>query len=134
MPIDIEQDYELPGDEDEETTKTFKDFAAEDVDDVFFCLDEFADTHNIDGVDMPAVVETDALKDHSAHWEAGAKQNFDTGLYDTVLVLYVKVKDYGEKPKVGRELILDEDPEMFQVLEVDETAGVYCMKIGRARL
>lgn len=134
MPIDVEQDYELPGEEDEEILKTFKDFAAEDVDEVFFCLDEFADMHNIDGKDMPAMLESDELKDHSAHWEAGAKQNFDTGLYDTVLVLYVKAKDYGPKPKVKKKLILDKDPKMFQVLEVEETVGVYRMKIGRARL
>jgi len=134
MPVDVNQEYEVPGGEDEETAKTFKDFAAEDVDEVFFCLDEFAETHNIDGKDMPAVIETDQLKDHSAHWEAGAKQNFDTGLYDAVLTLYVKAEDYGAKPKIKKKLILDKDPKMFQVLDVTEESGVYRMQIGRARL
>jgi len=134
MPIDVDQDYELPSEEDEKAFKTFKDFAAQDVDSVFFCLDEFADMHNIDGKEMPAVVETDELKDHSSHWEAGAKQNFDTGLYDTVLVLYVKAKDYGAKPKIKKKLILDKDPKMFQVLDVSEESGVYRMQIGRSRL
>lgn len=134
MPVDVEQDYELPGEEDEEIIKTFKDFVAEDVEDVFFCLDEFAETHNIDGTDMPVMLETDALQDHSAHWEAGSKQNYDEGLYDAHMVLYVKAKDYGDAPKVGKALYLDEDPEMWEIKDFASVSGVYCMTLGRVRL
>ena len=48
------------------------------------------------------IVDDQRLKEHSAHWEAGAKQNFDTGLYTAYTVLYIRVSDYGPKPKVGK--------------------------------
>jgi len=129
---DIEQDYELP--DINENVKTFKDFAAEDIDETFFCLDEFAETHNIDGKDMPVVIEGDDLKDHASHWEAGAKQNFDTGLYDAVLNLYIKVSDYGKKPKVGKTLDFDGGLTRYRVLSCKEDAGVYLIKAGRLRM
>lgn len=134
MPVDVDQDYELPSNEDEEVIKTFKEYMAEDVDDVFFDLDEFAETHNIDGTDMPAVVEADKLQDHSAHWEAGSKQNYDEGLYDAHMVLYVKAADYGDPPKIGKALYLDEDAEMWEIKDFTVEAGVYRMVIGRVRL
>lgn len=134
MPIDVEQDYELPSDEDEEIAKTFKEYADEDVDDVFFDLDEFAETHNIDGTDMPVMVETDKMQDHSSHWEAGSKQNYDNGLYDAHMTLYVKAADYGDAPKIGKALYLDEDPEMWTIDDWSEEGGVYIIQIVRIRL
>lgn len=133
MPVDVEQDYELPSEE-EETAKTFKDYMAEDVENIFFCLDEFAETRNIDGKDMPVMVEADQLKDHSSHWEAGSKQNYDEGLYDAHMILYVKAADYGDPPKIGKALYLDEDAEMWTVEDFTVEAGVYRMAIGRVRL
>jgi len=131
---DIEQEYELPGEEDEEIIKTFKDFAAGDIDEVFFCLDEFAETHNIDGTDMPVVLETDKVADRASHWEAGAKQNFDTGLYNATLTLYVKAADYGKRPKVGKTLIFDGGAAQYRVLNWREDAGVYLMNVERVRM
>ena len=45
------------------------------------------------------IVDDQRLKEHSAHWEAGAKQNFDTGLYTAYTVLYIRVSDYGQSRK-----------------------------------
>ena len=44
------------------------------------------------------------MREHAAHWEAGAKQNFDTGLYDSYRILYISVEDYGEMPLERRPL------------------------------
>lgn len=129
---DIEQDYELP--EEQEEIKTFKDFADEDIDDVFFCLDEFAETHNIDGEDMPVVIEADKISERASHWEGGAKQNFDTGLYNSTLTLYVKAEDYGKKPKVGKVLNFDKGAVQYRVLTWREDAGVYLMTVERIRM
>lgn len=59
---------------------TFKDCVAADIDAAFFEENEHADRHTVDGKDVLIVLEDDDLREHSAHWEAGAKQNFDTGL------------------------------------------------------
>lgn len=60
---------------------TFKDCVAADIDAAFFEENEHADRHTVDGKDVLIVLEDDDLREHSAYWEAGAKQNFDTGLY-----------------------------------------------------
>ena len=57
---------------------TFKDCAAADIDAAFFEQDEHADWHTVDGKDALVIVDDQRLKEHSAHWEAGAKQNFDS--------------------------------------------------------
>lgn len=67
---------------------TFKDCVAADIDAAFFEENEHADRHTVDGKDVLIVLEDDDLREHSAHWEAGAKQNFDTGLYTAHTILY----------------------------------------------
>lgn len=57
---------------------TFKGCVAADIDAAFFEENEHADRHTVDGKDVLIVLEDDDLREHSAHWEAGAKQNFDT--------------------------------------------------------
>ena len=78
---------------------TFKDCATADIDAAFFEQDEHADWHTVDGKDALVIVDDQRLKEHSAHWEAGAKQNFDTGLYTAYTVLYIRVSDYGRSRK-----------------------------------
>ena len=102
--FDLTQDYENA---DQEKRRTFKDFASEDISTVFFNGDEHADLHNVDGKDVLVILEKSDVRDHSAHWEAGAKQNFDTGLYNRHIILYIRVEDYGPKPKQGKLLTLD---------------------------
>ena len=63
---------------------TFKDCVAADIDAAFFEENEHADRHTVDGKDVLIVLEDDDLREHSAHWEAGAKQNFDTGAHHPV--------------------------------------------------
>ena len=80
-------------------TATFKGCMAADIDAAFFEENEHADRHTVDGKDVLIVLEDDDLREHSAHWEAGAKKNFDTGLYTAHTILYIRVEDYGPKRK-----------------------------------
>ena len=82
------------------------------------------------------IVDDQRLKEHSAHWEAGAKQNFDTGLYTAYTVLYIRVSDYGQKPKVGKHLVLDKGTNRqrsYTILNCEEEAGVYRISMERTR-
>ena len=82
------------------------------------------------------IVDDQRLKEHSAHWEAGAKQNFDTGLYTAYTVLYIRVSDYGPKPKVGKHLVLDKGTNRqrsYTILNCEEEAGVYRISMERTR-
>ncbi len=102
---------------------TFKDCAAADIDAAFFEQDEHADWHTVDGKDALVIVDDQRLKEHSAHWEAGAKQNFDTGLYTAYTVLYIRVSDYGPKPKVGKHLCSGQRDEPAAVVHHPQLRG-----------
>ena len=127
--FDLVQDYE---DADQEKRRTFKDFAFSDIGAVFFNGDEHAKEHNVDGKDVLVILEKDNVRDHSAHWEAGAKQNFDTGLYNRHIILYIRVEDYGPKPKQGKLLTLDKKL-TYLIQKCGEESGVYRMTMERTR-
>ena len=126
---DLTQDYENA---DQEKRRTFKDFASKDISAVFFNGDEHADLHNVDGKDVLVILEKSDVRDHSAHWEAGAKQNFDTGLYNRHIILYIRVEDYGPKPKQGKLLTLDKKI-AYSIQKCDDEGGIYRMTMERVR-
>ena len=128
--MDLEQDYG-PGAEPKEKMLTFKDCAAADIDDVFFNTDEFADEHTINGKKLLAVLDENTLMDRSAHWEGGAKQSFDQGLYKADAKLFVKCRELGGRPKVSSPMIVD--GKKYLVGNVDEEAGVYSVELVRVR-
>lgn len=127
--FDLTQDYENA---DQEKRRTFKDFASEDISAVFFNGDEHADLHNVDGKDVLVILEKSDVRDHSAHWEAGAKQNFGTGLYNRHIILYIRVEDYGPKPKQGKLLMLDKKI-AYSIQKCDDEGGIYRMTMERVR-
>lgn len=91
--LDVDQNYGTP-----ETPKplpTFKDCVAQDVQTVFFNLNEFAEERYIDDKGLiPCITQHPGVLERAAHWEGGAKQSFDQGMYKADLLLYVKQKDY----------------------------------------
>lgn len=127
--MDVEQDYG-PGTEPEKKL-TFKDCAAADIDVVFFNTDEFADEHTVNGKTLLVVWDDNTLADRGAHWEGGAKQSFDQGLYKADARLYVKVKELGGKPKVNSPMLVD--GKKYIVSNVDEESGVYAVELVRVR-
>lgn len=135
--FDLIQDYGDKSEDAEASSLCFKDFAKMDVDDTFFNGNEHADLHTIDGGKEVLVIfeETD-LRERSAHWEAGAKQNFDTGLYTAHAILYIRVEDYGPKPAVGKRLVMDEGTDFqrtYTIKKCADEAGVFRMILERTR-
>ena len=119
-----------------ESEPAFKRFAAADVDSVFLNVMEHADLHLVDGKPAKIIMEEDSLKPHNAHWEAGAKQSFDSGLYTAHTILYIRVEDYGPKPKVNKPLVLDGGTKLqrtFAVISCEDERGIYRMKLERTR-
>jgi len=118
------------------TPPTFKDCVAADIDLAFFNGNEHADLHKVDGTEYLVIVEEEDVREHSAHWEAGAKQNFDTGLYNAHTILFIRVKDYGPRPKIGKYLVLDEGTDhkrSYKIVHCEEDCGVYRMTMERVR-
>ena len=135
--FELDQIYTIEEPETEWAAPTFKDCAAKDIDLCFFDITEHADLHGVDEKkNIPIVLEEDDLRQKSSHWEGGAKQNFDTGLYTAHTILYIKKSDYGPRPKIGKLLILDKDtPEQrnYKILLCREEGGVYRMTLDRVR-
>ena len=133
--FDVEQHF---GEEPPKEWKrpTFKDCAEADIKLTFFNEDEHAEWHNVDGVDALIVLDDVDVREHAAHWEAGAKQNFDTGLYDAYRILYIHASDYGEMPQVGNLVTIDEgtkDEQLFDLVSCEDEGGVYRMVLERVR-
>lgn len=132
--FEIEQEVGVPDNKPEK--RTFKDFAAADICLAFFNAAEHAEYRTVDGKKALVIVEDQELREHSARWEAGAKQNFDTGLYTAHTVLYIRVDDYGPKPKIGKQLVLDAgtgQQRTYSIQTCQEESGIYRMTMARTR-
>lgn len=115
---------------------TFKEAATADIKNVFFCGDEHAELRTVDGKEALVILEENTVKERSSHWEAGAKQNFDTGLYSARSILYIATDDYGPKPKVGKQLVLgigDGKTRTYEIKNCEEEAGVFRITMERTR-
>ena len=128
--LTAEQVYGIP--ERPNELPVFKDYLQGDVEHVLFNLDEFAETRLVDGKEMPIITQKPGVNPYDAHWQAGAKQSFDEGLYRADLILYVKEKDYGPMPKSGKLIRLDKKRDYF-VKECSLKMGVYRMELERVR-
>lgn len=118
------------------TPPIFKDCVAADIDLTFFEQDEHAEWRTVDDKKVLVILEDVALKERQAHWEAGAKQNFDTGLYTSVSTLFIRVADYGPKPKIGKPLVMDKGTQVqrtYSIINCEEEAGIYKITMERTR-
>ena len=122
--------------EDEDHKRTFKDFVKKDIDFTFFNEDEHAEEHTVDGKKALIVLEEDDLRHYNSHWEWGKKGSMDDGLYLTHTILQIRVEEYGPRPKIGKELVLDKNTNKqrtFRILQCREEEGVYRMTMERVR-
>lgn len=103
--------------------------ALADIDSVFF--QEFVEQHKIDGKPVDIVPYEMTLKERKAHWEAGAKQNFDQGLYLSAKRFFIRKEDYGAAPKVGKLMEYDGICHMIRSCQTEH--GMYLMEIERVR-
>ena len=134
MAFDLDQHYGNPPEE--RKRLTFKDCAHNDIFDTFLNTDEHAEVHTVDGKEMKVILEDNRIQIHSSHWEGGAKQNFDTGLYDALVIIYIAVEDYGPKPKSGRLIVLDKGTDRqrtYVIKTCEEEDGFYRMTVDRVR-
>ena len=134
MALFVETEFAPPGEE-EWKAHTFKDCVAKDIDLAFFNNAEHAEMHNVDGKDCLVIIDESSARTHAAHWEAGGKQNFDTGLYDAHTILYIKCEDYEPKPKIGKLLVLDAKTlkRTYTINHCKEEDGVFRMTLERVR-
>lgn len=113
------------------TRRTFAQQAACDVGEVFFNGDEHATLHTVNGKEMLVILDENELLDRSAHWEGGAKQSFDQGLYRANKLFYVQKEVFGARPKINSPLTLD--GRKYSVSDCTLEDGVYAISLVRIR-
>ena len=120
--LDVDQNYGTP-----ETPKpfpTFKECVAQDVQNVIFNSNEFAEERYIDDKLMLCITQHPGVLERPAHWEGGAKQSFDQGMYKADLLLFVKQKDYGPMPKSGKQINLGQETDLQHQIMLPESGYV----------
>ena len=105
---------------------------AQDVQNVIFNPNEFAEERYIDDKLMLCITQHPGVLERPAHWEGGAKQSFDQGMYKADLLLFVKQKDYGPMPKSGKQITLDKK-RIYNIKSCSLKAGMYRMELERVR-
>ncbi len=104
----------------------FKDIIARDVHQTFLNIDEFSDTHKVNGVDMPVQIDTNEQIER----EKRMNQNAD-GIYTNQKLIYVASADFGAMPKQGA--ILNLDGKIYRVVDAVDEYGIYSITIEANR-
>lgn len=99
--------------------KTFKDFVQSDLD-VFLNLDEFADMHNLDGVDVPLVI-VESQSNDDVNGFPREQLYASQEVFKQLKTIYVKSADYF-LPKVDSVITLDGDE--YYVDDASESNGM----------
>ena len=105
---------------------SFKAAIESDVSAVFFDLEEFADTHEVDGKNIPAMIDD---MEH-VNREKRFKSHMD-GIHARQVLLYVSAADFGPLPAQGRLLTLD--GRRYSVVDATDEGGVYAISLEANR-
>lgn len=104
----------------------FKDIIKADVHNVFLNLEEFADTHTVNGTDMAVLIDNNEQIER----EKRNNQNMD-GIFTNQRLIYVAASDFGPLPKQGGLLTLDK--RTFRVADAIDEDGIYSITLEANR-
>lgn len=103
----------------------FKEQLQSDLSSVWFSeLEEFWETHNVNGTNMSVVVDNDELIRRSAKRVYTAS---DSGLYVGHKLVMVRATEYGAKPAIGNQILFDN--RRMKVVDVDSQSGLYVIEL-----
>ncbi len=104
----------------------FKDVIKADVHKVFLNVEEFSDTHVINGVEMPVQIDSNEQIEREKRFN----QNMD-GIYKNQKLIYVSASDFGPMPKQGS--ILTMDKRTYRVADAIDEGGIYSITLEANR-
>ena len=85
---------------------SFKSIAHDDISDVFLNMEEFADTHNLNGTECTAIVQEVVINDDLTT-ETAAAAKYTDAMYGSGCVINVKKEDLPYVPETGDTFRLD---------------------------
>lgn len=107
----------------------FKDIIKADAHNVFLNLEEFADTHTVNGTDMAVLIDNNEQIEREKR-EKRNNQNMD-GIFTNQRLIYVAASDFGPLPKQGSLLTLDK--RTFRVVDAIDEDGIYSITLEANR-
>lgn len=105
---------------------TFKEQIARDNATVFLNLDEFADTHIINGTEMPCLIDNNEMIDREKRYQY-KRSLYADGVYLKELLIYVRAEDFGPLPAVGRVLFVDK--KSYVISDAIDEDGIYSLSL-----
>ena len=102
--------------------KSFKEILNQDIENVFLNTLEFADIHNVVWKDMPVQVDDNEVIER----EKKERSHMD-GLYVKQKLIYVKAKDFGSLPAIGRQIRLD--GKRYLITDSTDEYGIYTITL-----
>ncbi len=109
-------------------SENFKQIAAADIADVFFNLEEFGETHQIDGKLMTVIV--DGLEVVERSKKQSERGRID-GIFKKQVLLYISRKDMGSLPPIGCQIMLDSSK--YLVMDAIDEGGVFSITLGAVK-
>ena len=106
---------------------SFKDLIQADVYSVFLNVDEFADVHTVDGKRMHVIFDKNELINRQPNAQ------YTEGLYIGDLLMYVPAREFGPRPKIGRQIVLD-GKKQYRVIDCTDEEGVYSITLEAVRI
>lgn len=104
----------------------FKDIIKADIHNVFLNMEEFADTHMVNGTEMAVLIDNNEQIER----EKRINQNMD-GIFTNQRLIYVAAADFGPLPKQGSILTLDK--RTFRVADAIDEDGIYSITLEANR-
>ncbi len=123
--FDVDFDGIFDSEGNEIKIETFKNSVDYDVKNIFFNLDEFAETHLVGGTKIPIVIDNDRMNELIE-----SKFTPLDMVYEEMILFYVNKESLDFIPKVNGQLFFDGD--LYQIIDVaDDGFGVLTITIGR---
>jgi hypothetical protein len=111
---------------------TFKEILIDDLDETFFNLDEFAETHNVDGRNIEVVITDVQFTNASTGMSKKALNPKESAINLSKYLLFIRDKDARGRYTVNAMIKLDGQTMFIQT--VKHTMGVWQLGIGRTQV
>lgn len=105
---------------------TVKEHWLDDIENVFFDVDEFAEVHTINGVEMPCVIDNYEMLDRERKFAPYKGEYFD-GLSTKQVLFFVRASDFGALPSIGRRITVDK--KNYIVTDAVDEGGAYSLTL-----
>lgn len=100
----------------------------EDNVNVFMNIDDFGETHTVNGREMTIIIDDDKLDEHEVRIEGA---DHGDGIYAKQSLFYVRAADFGRRPANGS--ILKLDGKTYIVTKTISAGGIYTIEIEAKR-